>query len=128
MIRLETETRKIQAHLGGAVTTTALDVIVCFSDESLRDGRQFPTPVKLSTLPGSTAVDICDPPGAAVTREVDFISIRNMDTVNATVTVRYYDSDGTTKNIISVTLATIEHLDFSRGEWSVMDASGNRRQ
>lgn len=126
MIRLDS-TRKLQALLGGAVSTVALDAVVCFEDESKRDERRLPDVVKVSTVNSTVAVDICDAPDAAITRKVDYIAIRNADTATATVTVRLYDADATTKNIVSVSLATLNSLFYTKGKWHVMDSEGRVR-
>lgn len=72
-----------------------------------------------------TAVDICDAPANLVTRDIDFISIRNNDTASVTVTVRYNDN-GTTYKIIVVTLLTLETLTYTaQAGWIVTDTGGS---
>lgn len=127
MIRLDETSRKLQALLGGAVSSTSLDVVVSFEDSTDRDGRTFDNPSKFSRLSSGSAVDICDAPAPSAIREIDSISIFNADSTSATVTVRYNDA-GTTRTIVSVALPASHMLMYSSGLWHVLGTGGERLQ
>jgi hypothetical protein len=122
MIRLTTTTRKLQLLLGGVVTTNELPVMVCFSDKTSGGYAGGATP---SNSNGTTPVDICAAPGASTVRDIDLISVRNSDTAEAAVTVRYNDN-GTTYVLYSVTLQVGDVLTYTHAHgWKVVDANGN---
>lgn len=124
MIRLS-QGRKLQALLGGAVSTTQPDVVVCFRDIKRKLQADFKAQTKVAVTAGATAVDICDAPDPAIVREVDAITIANNDTASVSVTVRY-NASGTTYKIITATLLTLENLCYAAGQgWRVIDANGN---
>lgn len=100
MIRLATTTSKLQAFLGGSVTTNPVDVYVSHSE-----GTQ------LSKLSGTTVVDICKPPKSDNVREVDYVAIYNADTVSATVTIRTSTEEGYSI-LYKKTLAAGETLEY----------------
>lgn len=123
MIRLDTQQRKLQAFLGGAVATTSLDVVACFFEFGNEAQRREKSCMQLSRLSGATPVDIVDAPPAVMNREIDYLSINNNDSAAATVTVRLNDN-GTFNKPFVVTLAVGDSLHFGRAGWSVMDSSG----
>jgi hypothetical protein len=127
MIRLDSTLRRVQILLGGAVASTQPDVVVCYTDRNTPAPAPFLTSTKLSVTNNGTAVDICDAPANLVTRDIDFISVRNNDSASVTVTIRYNDN-GTTYKIIAVTLLTLESLLYESGAgWKTLDASGNSK-
>lgn len=124
MLRLSGPLQKMQAVLGGAVSATQPDVVVSYRDVGNPDRAEFEPGTKVSTTNGATPVDICDAPGSATVREIDFISIRNNDSASVTVTVRL-NNDGTSYKLIRVTLATLEHLYYSHvAGWYVIGTRG----
>lgn len=124
MIRLA-PTSKLQALLSGAVSATQPDVVVCFRDISPKIQASFTPQFKVTATSGASAVDICDAPDPATTREVDFISLRNNDSASVTTTIRVVASS-TNYNLIRVTLLTLETLTFTAaGGWHVTDVNGN---
>lgn len=126
MIRLEAGV-KLQALLGGAVTTTALDVVASYSETGNLANRPAKVGTKLSTLSGATAVDIADSPEPGLVREVDFISVRNNDTASAAVTFRVDDGSAQVREL-TVTIATQEMLFYADGKWHCMSATGRLQQ
>lgn len=121
MLRLTSTTEKIQAVLSGAITTTQPQAVVCYSDQttgSYAGGKQ------VTALNSTTDVDILAAPAASTIRDVDYISIFNRDSASITVTVKY-DISATDSIIITVTLQTLETLQYVHGSgWACIDAQG----
>lgn len=124
MIRLDTTTRKLQALLAGAITTTQPDVVACWTDRGNIAAGQMEGGSKAIAMASTTAVDIVDAPDPATVRDVDFIQVRNNDTVSVVVTVRYVDG-ATLKPLVKVTLLTLQTLCYVNDGWQVLDSSGN---
>lgn len=89
MIVLSSTSHSIVAELSGAPTTVAPKVIV--SSRTVAAGRPPDTEPRseVSTLPGTTAVTICEAPGTQRRLYVDYLSIYNADSVSCTVTVSF---------------------------------------
>ena len=125
MIRLDTYQRKLQAVLGGAVTTSQPTVVVSYTDIENENQKKFFVETVTSVLNSTNPVDILPAPDKAMVREVDSIHIRNNDTVAATVTVRINDN-GTNYELVEVTLQAGETLVYTDSEgWKVFTKYGN---
>lgn len=111
MIILTNTTDKVQVILDGAVTTNQLK---CFS--SYRDTTTTTiTPLRNAlTTNGVTAVDLIPSPASSTQRIIDYISVYNTDTVNASVTIRFNDN-GTIYELFKTTLSTGEKIEFQEG-------------
>lgn len=121
MLKLDTTTRKIQAVLGDAVTTNQLPCTVSYSDDN---GTTYVGGTQLTNTNSTTAVDICAAPGASTVRDIDYLSIRNRDTVAATVTVML-DDNGTDYEIVKAALAVGDQLIYTHsGGWNTIDSAG----
>lgn len=121
MIRLSTTGEKLQAVLGGAVTTNQLHCVVCYSDDN---GTTYVGGTQYTSTNDTTAVDICAAPGASTVRDIDYLSIRNRDTAAATVTVMV-DVSATDSEIVKATLAVGDSLVYSHGNgWNTIDSAG----
>lgn len=107
-IVLDTTTRKLQALMGEAVTTTNPTVIVDWADDNSTTFVEGATPTNLN---GTTAVDIVAAPGASTRRLVRNITICNVDTVSHTITVRYNDN-GTTYNMVKAVAVAASSILF----------------
>ena len=110
MIPLDTTTRKLQAFLSGAISTTNPTVTVSFYDvpqgtkSENSDYRRAP---QFTVLNGGTETDVCAAPAQGVVRHIEYINIYNADTASVTVTVCI--DDNTTNRIqVVMTLATTE--------------------
>jgi len=118
MIRLDS-TRSLQALLGGAVATTELPITVSYSDKTT---DTYNGAAQLATTTGVTPVIIAAAPAAGVTRDIDYISVRNVDTAPGTITIRY----STPHIVVTVLLAVGDHMVFVHGDgWRVFDAGGS---
>lgn len=121
MIRLSSTTEKLQAVLGGAVSATQPQAIVCYSDQT---ASGYSGGVQRTALNSTTDVDILAAPAASTIRDVDYLSIYNRDSASITVTVKY-DVSATDSVIITVTLATLETIQYIHGAgWSCLDSAG----
>jgi hypothetical protein len=121
MLRLDSTLRKLQAVLSGAVTTNQLPCMVSYSDDN---GTTYVGATQLTNTNSTTAVDICAAPGASTVRDIDYLSIRNRDTVAATVTVML-DDNGTDYEIVKAALAVGDQLVYVHGSgWSTLDSDG----
>lgn len=121
MIRLDATTRKLQAVLAGAITTNQLPCTVSYSDKTSTD---YVGATQLTNTNSTTAVDICAAPGASTVRDIDYLSIRNRDTVAATVTVML-DDNGTDYEIVKAALAVGDSLIYTHGDgWRTVDSFG----
>jgi hypothetical protein len=126
MLILATTTDKIQVLLTSAITTNQLDCIATYKDISTTAySGSSPT---LVTTNNTTAIDLVPAPASNVQRIVDFISVYNADTANATVTVRI-NRNGSTGVLFRCTLATNELLLYVEGKgWNIHSSSGLSKQ
>lgn len=116
MIVLSATTDKLEAVLSGAVTANHLPCVVAWRD---RTSTTFVAGRTLINTNNTTQVDISGSPGASTQRLVDYISIYNADTANATVTVRF-NANGSTFVIYQATLVTGGRLEYtSENGWQV---------
>ncbi len=122
MINLDLTTRKLQAVLFGAVTANQLPCVVSYQDNT-PTGSTYGTQLKNTN--STTAVDICDAPAVTTTRrQIMSVSIQNLDTAAAIVTVRFNDN-GTSYTIVKVTLSIGDELQFNDGDgWKVITSTG----
>lgn len=121
MIRLDNTTRKLQVVLAGAITTNQLPVVLSWSDKTTSSYTGGST---VSNTNSTTAVDICAAPAASTIRDIDSVSINNIDTVMATVTVRYNDN-ATLYTIVKIDLEPGDQLLYTHGQgWKCIDFSG----
>jgi hypothetical protein len=121
---LDAITRKLQAVLAGAITTTNPTVVCDWVDLSATATTPGTT---VNNLNGTTAVDIIPAPAAATQRKVNGISIYNADTVAVQCTVRYNDN-ATLYTIVKVMLGVGDTLVYTDTKgWFVLDAAGNEK-
>lgn len=122
MLRLDATTRKLQAVLAGAVATSQLPIVVCYSDKT---ATAYTGGTQVSSTNDTTAVDICSAPGASTVRDVDSITIVNTDTATRIITLRYNDN-ATLYTLFKVALAVGDQLIYIHGDgWKVFDSGGN---
>ena len=122
MIRLDNINRKLQISLSSVVTTSQLSVNVSYSDKTPTD---YIGSTQISTTNNTTSVDICTAPASSITRDIDFLSVYNADTVSATVNIIYNDN-AITSILHKVTLNPTDKLVFVHGSgWQTIDSTGN---
>ena len=121
MIRLDSTTRKLEVLLSGVVTAYQLPVVAAWSDATSSGYAGGGTPVLTN---GVTPVTVVAAPAAGVVRDVDYLSIRNTDTMAATVTLRYNDN-ATTYELVKVLLDVGDHLSYTHAEgWRAWNSAG----
>lgn len=109
---LDKTTLKLQAVLGGAITTSQPEVTVDYEVYTDQGTTSKPASFQVA-LNSTTDVDILAAPTIqGYVNKVTRLSVYNKDTVNATVIIKTDDS-GTEKIIQRVTLATLETLHFA---------------
>lgn len=103
---LSATTHSLEIVLTDAVTTTELDWVCVYANKT----TNVLTPgSNAGVTTGTTAVTVVAAPSASNQRKVTFLSVANVDTASATVSVRL-DVSGTDRLIYRATLATNEKL------------------
>jgi hypothetical protein len=122
MIILDATTKSLKVVLGGAVTTTQLAVTAHYTDIT----ATAYTPGSNDTVTNSTTVvEFVAAPAASTQRHIESISVYNVDTAAATVTIQYVSAGGT-RNIAKVVLQSLYALYYEHGAgWQVIDANGS---
>lgn len=121
MLRLDSTLRKLEILLSGAVTTTQPAFMASWSDGGSSTYVGGATP---GTTNGASAVTLVAAPASGIVRDIDYVSVNNLDSATATVTVRFNDN-GTSYNIITVALAAGSHLNYTHAHgWEVLDSNG----
>ena len=125
MIVLTETTDKIQVVLGGSITTNQLQCASFWRDVTTTTYLPGRTLVNTNN---TTDVDVVGSPGASTQRVVDFLSVYNRDTVNATVTVKL-DANGTEYILWKGILATGEMLQYNdKGGFTCTTVAGAIKQ
>lgn len=121
MIVLQASTQKLQAVLGGNVTTTQLSVTTVFYDHlQQRTDTTQRNAHKVTTTNNTTDVDIVAAPADSVVRNISNVTVYNKDSAAATVTVKM-DDDGTETILVSQSLAASESLIYEHGTgWQIL--------
>lgn len=89
MIILSNTSDKLQVVLGSAITTNQLQCTAFWRDITT---TTFVPGRSLVVTNNTTDVDVVESPGSSTQRLIDFLTIYNSDTVNATVIVKIDDS------------------------------------
>lgn len=111
MIILSSTTDSLQVVLASAITTNQLRCFVSYRDTT----STTITPNRaVANTNSTTAVTLLSAPSASQQKIVDYLSIYNADTANATVTV-YINSSSTTYKLFETNLGVGEKLEFQEG-------------
>jgi len=125
MIILSETTDNLQIVLGGTITTNQLQVMTSWRD---RTSTTFVAGRTLAATNDTTDVTIASASAASTQRVIDFISVFNTDTVNATVTIKL-DANGTEYVLFKTTLATDEKIEYQEGQgFKVIASTGAVKQ
>jgi hypothetical protein len=125
MIILSETTDNLQVVLGGTVTTNQLK---CFTSWRDRTSTTFVAGRTVAVTNNTTDVDLAAAPASSTQRVIDYISVYNDDTVNATVTIKL-DANGTEYILFKTTLATGEKIEYHEGQgFKVIANSGAVKQ
>lgn len=125
MIILSETTDNLELVLGGAVTTNQLQ---CFTSWRDRTSTTFVAGRSLKDSNNTTSVVLAVAPAASTQKIIDFISVYNKDTVNATVTIKF-DANGTEYILFKTTLAPDERIEYQEGKgFQVFASTGAVKQ
>lgn len=102
-MKLDATTKSLEIILAGAITTTALPFAISYVDINQSTGEVTAMSEGDGTSNNTTAVTVAAAPAATTTRQIDFMSVYNADTVAATVTVRI-NNNGTFRILCKVVL------------------------
>ncbi len=122
MILLDATTKEVTLKLSGTVTTNQLPFVTTYADITT---TTFVAGEQDGVSNNATRVVVLSSPASSAQRQLKFLSIKNADTVNATVIVEY-NNNATYREIYRVTLTpnmTLVYVD-GRGFYAI-DASGN---
>ncbi len=121
---IDATTQTIEIKLAGAIATTELPVLVTYIDG---EASNFFPKLQHSISNGTTEVTILDAPEERGKRMIKTMSIRNVDTATATVTVQL--ADGVTdREIVKVALLQDETLQYTDAAgFKVIDTDGNTK-
>ncbi len=111
MIILSETTDNLELVLAGAVTTNQLQCLTSWRD---RTSTTFVAGRSLKNSNNTTDVILAVAPASSTQRIIDFISVYNRDTVNATVTIKF-DANGTEYILFKTTLAPDERIEYQEG-------------
>jgi hypothetical protein len=112
MIILSQTTDKLQVVLAGAHTANALQ---CFASWRDRTSTTFIAGRTAADTNGASDVDLVGSPGASTQRVIDFISVFNSDTANATVTLKL-DANGTECILFKAVIGVGEMINYNEGK------------
>ncbi len=125
MIILSTTSDQIQVVLDSSVTTTQLQCYACYRDTtttSITPGR------KAIATNNTTAAELVGSPASSTQRVVEYISVYNKDTANATVTLSLYIST-TLYTLLKTTLQPGDRLEYQQGSgFRVLASDGAIRE
>lgn len=122
MIILDSTTKSLELVLGGAITTNQLPFVASYVDITTTTYTPISSDGQSNN---STPVTIVSSPLASTQRQIKLVTIKNEDTVDAIVTLRYNDNS-TIRKIVTITLASGSTLIYTDGEgFRVIDSTGN---
>lgn len=125
MIFLDATTRSLEFLLAAAITTTALSFVSSYVDVDQTTFGMTAASTTTGTSNNTTAVTLTAAPGASKTRQLKYLSIRNRDTLQATVKVRYNDN-ATTYELVAVVLDPSDTLTYLDGRgFEVINSMGS---
>lgn len=125
MIILSEITDELHILLSGAVVLNQLQCMTSWRD---RTSTTFVAGRTVTLTNNTTQVDLVSAPAASTQRIVDFISVYNNDTANATVQI-HFDANGTEYILFKTTLAPGEKIEYAEGKgFQVFSNAGSAKQ
>ena len=122
MIRLDNTTRSLVITLNTAAITNQPSTITSYSDNN---GTTYLGGTTTAYASSTTQSIICYPPGSSTNRDIDAITICNIDTIQHTINI-YLNDSSTLYKLISAILSPNESLIFTHSQgWKTLDTSGN---
>lgn len=122
MIRLRTINEKIQAVLTDPVTTNQLDVAVFYCDKGSNEIKGYANTVKTND---NNLITVTNPPLDGLIREIDSITIINVDTADAELSV--YFVNNTSSYLLFRSILDVGDQAFYTSDegWKVLDSTGS---
>lgn len=122
MINLNSTTR-VQAFLGGAITTREINFFVTYADRVTATGVTSLAVTVVSKSSGTSDVDICSAPAAGTIRSVLGIIVANVDTAAVECTIQL--EDGSDWPFTPFTISANRMAQFTKeGQWVEYSAGG----
>lgn len=122
MINLDSTTR-VQAFLGGAITTREINFFVTYADRVTATGVTSLAVTVVSKSSGTSDVDICSAPAAGTIRSVLGIIVANVDTAAVECTIQL--EDGSDWPFTPFTISANRMAQFTKeGQWVEYSAGG----
>ena len=113
MLALTNTTDKLEVILAGAKTSLDMDCHVTYRDVALDENDSLVVSSRLKSN-GTAAVTLLAAPTQSVRREIENITISNIDTGSVTVTIRINDGTSTWV-VMKTTMVTLGTLVFEKG-------------
>jgi len=111
MIILDSALKTLEVKLAGAITTTQLPWVVTYVDVNQSTFAVSAASEADGATNSGTAVTMVAAPGATTSRQIKFLSVFNVDTAVATVTIQL-NNNGTLRIIWKGTLAVGDTLQY----------------
>jgi len=125
MIILSETTDQLQLVLGATVATNQLQCVTSWRD---RTSTTFVAGRSLKNSNNTTDVVLATSPASSTQRVIDFISVYNNDTANATVIIKF-DASGTEYILFKTSLAPDERIEYQEGRgFQVFASTGAVKQ
>lgn len=123
MIVLDTDTKFLEAFLGGAVAANAIPVAITYTDQGNvgNDSDSIGANVNLNN---ATPVPLVGPDFGAQLR-IDFITVVNRDTAPITITFRINDTPPAPFVVHEITLQPGESDYYKDGNWQGLNPDGS---
>jgi len=127
MITLDSVLKSLEIKLAGAATTTELPFVASYADLSQTTFALTGAGEQDGVTTGSTAVEVVAAPGASTSRKLNFLSVVNVDTAVAVLTVQV-NNNATKRIVFKITLAVGDQLYYTdAGGFVIFDSSGNQK-
>lgn len=124
MLILTETTDTLQIILAGAITTNHLQAYATWRDIT---ASAFTPGRSVGVSNNTTAVNLVTSPASSTQRVIDTVIVRNTDTVNATLTIRF-NANGTTYELWKGSLRPDERIEYSDGTgFRLFGAEGSER-
>jgi len=123
MIRLDTVNKSIRIYSDATATTNEPNYATSWDDIRVVN-PQFTPGSQDGALNGTTPIAVISAPASSIYRNIKYIHVANVDTVQHVITVELLNN-GTQRTLLKVTLGIGEELIFNDGSgWMTLDNIG----
>ncbi len=127
MITLDSVLKSLEIKLAGAAATTELPYVSAYVDLNQSTWALTGAGEQDGVTTGGTAKEVVAAPGATTSRKLNYLSVVNVDTVPAVLTVQV-NNNATKRIVFSATLAVGDQLSYTDAfGWKIFDSSGNQK-